>query len=54
MERESMTDCKKGKCEYEPTLDRKLVIERTPEEIEYGRLWAETELPKLLRGENPQ
>ena len=41
--------CKNGKCEYTPTLKQQ-PTDRTPEEIRYGQLWAEIELPKLLRG----
>jgi hypothetical protein len=45
---EKMT-CQNGKCEYQgQTLKRTLIQERTAEEITYGKLWAEIELPKLL------
>jgi hypothetical protein len=46
---EKMT-CKNEKCEYKPTF-KPQPITRSPEEIRYGLLWAEIELPKLLRGE---
>jgi len=42
--------CKKGECEYKPTLNRYLTEPLTAEELRYARLWAEIELPKLLRG----
>lgn len=42
--------CKKGECEYKSTLHRYLTNPPTPDEIRYARLWAEIELPKLLRG----
>jgi hypothetical protein len=38
-----------GKCEYNPILKQRLIIKRTPEETQYGRLWAEIEIPKLLQ-----
>gem|GEM_PF-1798402 len=44
---EKMT-CKDNTCEYKPTLTR-LATHRTPEEIQYGKLWAQIELPKQLK-----
>jgi hypothetical protein len=41
--------CQNGKCEYNPTLNSQPIQARTAEEIRYGRLWAEIELPKLLQ-----
>jgi hypothetical protein len=41
--------CKNGKCEYAPTLKQQPIVARTPEEVKYGTLWAEIELPKLLK-----
>jgi hypothetical protein len=44
--------CTQNNCEYNPTLNRP-TMKRTPEEERYGRLYAEIELPELLkRGEN--
>jgi hypothetical protein len=40
--------CKNGKCEYVPTLKQEH-LNRTSEEIRYGELWGEIELPKLLK-----
>ena len=44
--------CKNGTCDYENTLDRTLTYKRKEAEIRYTQLWAEIELPQLLRGEN--
>jgi len=44
--------CENGSCEVVPNVDnRELVRERSSDEVHYGRLWAEVELPKLLRDE---
>ena len=43
--------CTNGKYEYNPKLKQQPIQAHTEEEIRYGRLWAEIELPKLLRGE---
>jgi hypothetical protein len=41
--------CEDGACEFVPALDsRQLLLERPADEVRYGRLWAEFELPKLL------
>lgn len=46
--------CENGNCEVVPNVDnRELVRERSSDEVHYGRLWAEVELPKLLRDEKP-
>ncbi|MGD0979578.1 MAG: hypothetical protein ABR962_10635 [Candidatus Bathyarchaeia archaeon] len=39
--------CQNEKCEHIPTLRRE-IVNRSPEEVLYGQLWAEIELPKLL------
>jgi hypothetical protein len=41
--------CTNATCENETKVRRQLTLSRTPEEIEYGKLWAEIELPKLLK-----
>jgi len=43
-----METCKNGNCEFNPTLNREQV-KRTPEQEQYGKLWAEIELPELLK-----
>lgn len=41
--------CEDGACEFAPSVDsRQLASERPADEVRYGRLWAEVELPKLL------
>ncbi|MDH5795550.1 MAG: hypothetical protein OEZ24_05515 [Candidatus Bathyarchaeota archaeon] len=41
--------CEDGGCEFAPTIDsRRLVYERSTEEIRYARLWAEIESPRPL------
>lgn len=46
--------CEDGGCEFVPSLDnRELLLKRCPEEVRYGRLWAEVELPKLLVSKEP-
>jgi len=41
--------------EHKGTKEREKMknLSRTTEEIRYAQLWAEIELPKLLRGEEP-
>jgi hypothetical protein len=41
--------CTNDQCENGAGFHRKTVQTRTAEEIRYGQLWAEIELPKLLR-----
>lgn len=46
--------CEDGGCEFVPSLDnRELLFKRSVEEVRYGRLWAEVELPKLLSPKEP-
>lgn len=41
--------CEDGACEFAPSVDsRELTSKRRADEVRYGRLWAEVELPKLL------
>lgn len=41
--------CENHCCEFVPSIDsRQLKFERSVDEVRYGRLWAEVELPKLL------
>lgn len=41
--------CEDSGCEFVPSVDsRQLPIKRPVDEVLYGRLWAEIELPKLL------
>lgn len=41
--------CEDGACEFAPSVDsRQLTSKRPADEVRYGRLWAEVELPKLL------
>jgi hypothetical protein len=49
MERKNTMTCTNNQCEYKPTLKRDITTQRTPDEIRYGQLWAEIELPKLLK-----
>lgn len=43
------SECWDGGCETLPSIDsRELLLERSAEEVRYGSLWAEVELPKLL------
>jgi len=46
-----MEKCKGGTCEFNPVLNRNKV-KRTPEQEQYERLYAEMELPKLLKEMN--
>jgi hypothetical protein len=39
--------CTNQECEYKPTLQTE-ALKRTHDEIRYGELWAEIELPRLL------
>jgi hypothetical protein len=44
--------CEDGACEFAPSVDsRQLTSKRPADEVRYGRLWAEVELPKLLAQE---
>jgi hypothetical protein len=43
--------CENEKCEYRPTLNRKVDLAR--DQVRYAQLWAEIELPKQL-GEKRQ
>lgn len=46
--------CRDCGCETLPTLDnRELLLKRSAEEVQYCRLWAEVELPKLLASTEP-
>jgi hypothetical protein len=45
----NMTKCKNNSCEYSPTINRQLTHKRKLAEIRYAQLWAEIELPKLLK-----
>ena len=41
--------CEDGACEFATSVDsRQLTSKRPADEVRYGRLWAEVELPKLL------
>jgi hypothetical protein len=40
--------CENGKCEFNPTLIERKAI-RSIDDIRYGELWAEVELPRLLK-----
>jgi len=41
--------CEKGSCEFIPRVNsREPSLKRSEDELRYGRLWAEIELPKLL------
>jgi hypothetical protein len=42
--------CTNGKCEYKPTLNR-TTVKKSKTAIKYAQLWAEIELPKLLKTE---
>lgn len=45
--------CEDGACEFAPSVDsRELTSKRPIDEVRYGRLWAEIELPKLLAEKN--
>jgi len=46
-----MANCENGKCEYNNEMNRVARNKRTKDEIRYAQLWAEIELPNLLRGE---
>ncbi len=47
--------CEDGGCEFIPSmLDRQSSIKRSEDELRYGRLWAEVELPKLLACKEPK
>ena len=41
--------CEAGSCEFVPSANsREPSLKRSEDELRYGRLWAEIELPKLL------
>jgi len=41
--------CEEGSCEFVPSVNnRESSLKRSEDELRYGRLWAEVELPKLL------
>jgi hypothetical protein len=41
--------CEEGACDFAPSVDsRQLASKRPADEVRYGRLWAEVELPRLL------
>jgi len=41
--------CEDGNCEFIPSvISRESSFKRSEDEVRYGRLWAEIELPKLL------
>jgi hypothetical protein len=41
--------CEECSCEFAPSVDgRGLLLKRSAEEVRYGTLWAEVELPRLL------
>lgn len=47
--------CEDGTCEFVPSVDsRQLSYKRPVDEVRYGRLWAEVELPKLLADKEPK
>ena len=47
--------CMDGSCEPVSGVDsRELLFKRPVDEVRYGRLWAEVELPKLLAGKEPK
>lgn len=44
-----LSRCGEGSCEFIPSVNsRKPLLKRSEDELRYGRLWAEIELPKLL------
>ncbi len=41
--------CEEGSCEFIPRVNtREPLLKRSEDELRYGRLWAEVELPELL------
>ena len=41
--------CEEGSCEFVPSVhNREPSLKRSEDELRYGRLWAEVELPKLM------
>jgi hypothetical protein len=41
--------CEEGSCEFISRVNtREPLLKRSEDELRYGRLWAEVELPKLL------
>jgi len=46
--------CEECSCEIVPSVNnRELSLKRAEDEVRYGRLWAEVELPKLLAYKEP-
>jgi len=46
--------CEEGSCEFVPNVNhREPSLKRSEDELRYGRLWAEVELPKLLAYKEP-
>jgi len=44
-----LSRCEEGSCEFIPCVNsREPLLKRSEDELRYGRLWAEIELPKLL------
>lgn len=44
-----LSRCEEGSCEFIPRVNsREPSVNRSEDELRYGRLWAEVELPKLL------
>jgi hypothetical protein len=44
-----LSRCEEGSCEFVPSVNsREPLLKRSEDELRYGRLWAEIELPKLL------
>jgi hypothetical protein len=44
-----LSRCEEGNCEFVPSVNsREPLPKRSEDELRYGRLWAEIELPKLL------
>ena len=46
--------CENGSCEFIPRVNsREPLVKRSEDELRYGRLWAEVELPRLLGYKEP-
>ena len=49
-----LSRCEEGSCEFVPSVNsREPSLKRSEDELRYGRLWAEVELPKLLAYKEP-
>jgi len=49
-----LSRCEKGSCEFVPSINsREPSLKRSEDELRYGRLWAEIELPKLSSCKEP-